>query len=47
MEKPVITKECVKPLLETPFLNVADLQYAEGRHGQDSNIVTITAPAKQ
>ncbi len=36
MEKPVITKECVKPLLETPFLNVADLQYAEGRHYYDA-----------
>ena len=23
------------------------VQYADGRHGQDSNIVTITAPAKQ
>ncbi len=32
MEKTVITKECVKPLLETPFLRVYDLQYAPGRH---------------
>ena len=32
MEKPVITKEKVKPLLETGFLNVYDLQYKEGKH---------------
>ena len=32
MEKPVITKEKVKPLLETGFLNVYDLQYREGKH---------------
>ena len=27
-----IKKECVKPLLETKFIKVADLQYAEGCH---------------
>ena len=32
MEKTIITKECVKPLLETKFLKVYDLQYAPGRH---------------
>lgn len=36
MEKPVITKECVKPLLETKFVKVYDLQYAEGRHYYDA-----------
>ncbi len=32
MKIPVIRKECVKPMLETKFLNVYDLQYEEGRH---------------
>ena len=32
MEKPVITDECVKPLFETKFIRLYDLQYAEGRH---------------
>ena len=32
MKKPIITKECLKPLLDTKFLKAADLQYAEGRH---------------
>ncbi len=32
MKLPVIRKENVKPLLETGFLNVFDLQYEEGKH---------------
>ena len=32
MKLPVIRKENVKPLLETGFLNVYDLQYEEGKH---------------
>jgi len=32
MKGPVITRDQVVPLLETPFLKVVDLQYAEGRH---------------
>jgi len=32
MNHPVITPDCVRPLLETPYLNVFDLQYAPGRH---------------
>ena len=32
MKLPVIKKENVKPLLETGFLNVFDLQYEEGKH---------------
>ncbi len=36
MEKTVITKACVKTLLETPFLKVYDLQYAPGRHYFDA-----------
>ena len=32
MEKPVLTKELVKPLLETRFIKVADLQYDEMKH---------------
>lgn len=36
MEKTVITKECVKSLLETPFLKVYDLQYAPGKHYFDA-----------
>lgn len=36
MNKPVITKECVKPLLDTKFVKVFDLQYAEGRHYYDA-----------
>ena len=35
MKRPEITKECVKPLLDTRFVKVADLQYAEGRHYYD------------
>lgn len=47
MEKPVITKECVKPLLETKFIKLYDLQYAEGKHYFDAtrrsadNIVAV------
>ena len=36
MKRPVITKECVKSLLETKFIRVFDLQYAEGRHYYDA-----------
>ena len=32
MKGPVITPDQIKPMLETPFLRVADIQYAEGRH---------------
>ena len=32
MKGPVISQKQVEPLLETPFLRVADLRYAEGRH---------------
>ena len=32
MKGPRITPDRVKPLLDTPFLRVADLQYAENRH---------------
>lgn len=35
MKKPDITKECVKQLLDTPFIRVYDLQYEEGRHYYD------------
>lgn len=34
--RPVITLDCVKPLLETRFVRVYDLQYAEGRHYYDA-----------
>ena len=34
--KPVIHKECVKPLLETRFIKVFDLQYEEGKHYFDA-----------
>ena len=36
MEKPVIRSECVKPMLETKFIKVYDLQYAEGKHYYDA-----------
>lgn len=36
MNKPVITRECVKPLLETKFVKVYDLQYEEGKHYFDA-----------
>lgn len=36
MNKPVITKDCVKALLDTKFVKVFDLQYAEGRHYYDA-----------
>ena len=36
MKKPVITKDCVKTLLETKYLKVYDLQYEEGRHYYDA-----------
>ena len=32
MKGPVISRDQVKTLLDTPFLNVVDLQYAEGKH---------------
>lgn len=32
MEKPTITKDCVKPLSLTKFLNTYDLEYKEGSH---------------
>ena len=35
-DKPVITQECVKLLLDTPFVRVVDLQYAPGRHYYDA-----------
>ena len=35
--KPEITSEKVKPLLETKFLNVYDLQYEEGKHYFDAS----------
>lgn len=34
--KPDITKECVKSLLDTKFIKVYDLQYAEGKHYYDA-----------
>ena len=36
MKKPVITKDCVKTLLETKYLKVYDLQYEEGKHYYDA-----------
>ena len=36
MEKTVIRPDQVKTLLETPFLRVLDLQYAEGKHYFDA-----------
>ena len=36
MKKPVITKECVVPLLDTRFIKVADLQYEPGKHYYDA-----------
>ena len=36
MSKPVITKECVKPLFESKFIKVFDLQYKEGAHYYDA-----------
>lgn len=36
MEKPEITRECIKPLLETKYIKVYDLQYAPGRHYLDA-----------
>lgn len=32
MNKPIITKECVRALYETKIINLYDLQYEEGRH---------------
>ena len=32
MKKPVISKECVETVLDTKFIKVFDLQYAEGKH---------------
>ena len=36
MKKPVITRYCVKTLLETKFVKVYDLQYEEGKHYYDA-----------
>ena len=36
MKGPVITKDCVKTLLETKYIKVYDLQYEEGRHYYDA-----------
>lgn len=36
MEKPHLSKENIKELLETKFLNVYDLQYAPGKHYFDA-----------
>lgn len=35
-QKPEIKKECVKTLFESPYLRVADLQYAPGKHYYDA-----------
>lgn len=35
-KKPDITKECVETLLDTRFIKVYDLQYAEGKHYYDA-----------
>lgn len=32
MNRPIITKECVKTLYETKIINIYDLQYEEGKH---------------
>ena len=37
MNKPVITRDCMVPCFESKFLNVYDLQYAEGRHYYDAS----------
>ena len=37
MKGPVITKDCVKTLLDAKFLKVYDLQYEEGRHYYDAS----------
>lgn len=36
MERPIITRSCVKPMFETGYLSVYDLQYEEGRHYYDA-----------
>lgn len=36
MDKPIITKEKVKPLFESRFVKVYDLQYAPGKHYYDA-----------
>ena len=36
MKKPIITKDCVKTLLETKYVKVYDLQYEAGRHYYDA-----------
>ena len=36
MKKTVITRDCVKTLLETKFVKVYDLQYEEGKHYYDA-----------
>ncbi len=36
VKKPVITKDCVKTLVETKFLSMVDLQYEEGKHYYDA-----------
>lgn len=37
MNKPEINRECLVPCFESKFLNVVDLQYAEGRHYYDAS----------
>ena len=37
MKGPVITKDCVKTLLDGKFIKVYDLQYAEGKHYYDAS----------
>ena len=32
MDKPIITKDCIKTLFETKFIKVTDIQYAPGKH---------------
>ncbi len=32
MKEPIMTEDRIRPMLETPFLRVVDLQYGEGRH---------------
>ena len=40
-ERPQIKKENVKPLFESPYLRVADLQYAPGKHYYDATRRTM------
>lgn len=40
-KKPQITKENVKALFESPYVRVADLQYAPGKHYYDATRRTM------